>query len=511
MASDVEQGAPRGQGPPSSKPFVAIGLIALCVLGVLWWQVFDRHAARTASALESWLDLEAEIVENAARAAREWLVERTTTDDVSVRQAEQEVLALFIAPIRLGELGDAWVYNQDSVVFDGSSDFPSEYAGLSVEQVFARQKERGASHYEEIVNAVKNATTGTAWYIWLPEKGREYTAWTSVRVGADTWTIGLSTPEHEILSIFGVERTFERELIMLGLISALMIGFVVTLALKQRADAERLAILNESNARLEQAVRERTERLETMNSELKRSNEDLEQFAYATSHDLQAPLRTISNFLGLLRVRYGDRLDAEANEFIAYSEDGAKRLSRQISGLLDYSRTSTKRQAQRPVALADILADAMANLRGTIEETGAHILLPDPGPTVLVDRGQLALLMQNLIGNAIKYHHPDRSPDIRINAVPEGTRWRIDVADNGIGIPQEFHDRVFGVFQRLHGPDTFEGTGIGLALVKRIAENHGSRVTLRSDGRSGSVFSFSLAGVAEPADGPQGPSASPVP
>ncbi|MQX36646.1 PAS domain S-box protein [Roseospira navarrensis] len=250
------------------------------------------------------------------------------------------------------------------------------------------------------------------------------------------------------------------------------------------------------------AVKEDITSRKAMEDRLRRSNEDLEQFAYAASHDLQAPLRTISSFLGLLRQRYGASLDADAAEFIDYSIEGAKRLSQQVHGLLDFSRITTTPQSMTPVALDRPVSVALAHLRGPIADTGARIERPETLPTVIADADQLALVFQNLIANALKYARPDTPPEVRISVTPEGPRWRVAVADNGIGIAPEYHGRIFGVFQRLHGPAEFEGTGIGLAVCKRIVDRHGGELTVDSDGTGGSTFIFTLPGlqadVAEP-------------
>jgi len=476
----------------SDRALAGVWVLAVLAIAALWWQVFDRHSERQTSAIDSWLDLEAEIVGNASRAAFYWIEERTTNDNLTFAEAEKEVFRLFIEPIQISKQGDAWIYNRNYVIFDKSEDFPIEYAEMAPRAFFERQKANGAEHFEQVVEGIENATTGTGWYIWLPEKGREFAAWSSIRIDANTWTIGLSTPENEIMEVFGVPHSFQREIILAGFISVLLVALLVTLFLMHRADIERLSVLNESNAQLERAVAERTKQLEMINEDLKRSNQDLEQFAYSASHDLRAPLRTISGFLTLLRTRYAKNLPKEGLEFIGHAVDGITRMNQQVEGLLEFSRVSTAGHSMIPVPLAPVLSSALANLRGAIEDSGAVISVPDDLPTVMADASQLIILFQNLIGNAIKYRHPDRTPAITITVKPAGARWLVEVADNGIGILPKFQERIFGVFQRLHGPDAYEGTGIGLALAKRIAERHGGSIFVQSDGESGSVFSVTL-------------------
>ncbi len=500
---------------PSGRrwPVITTATLVLCLamvglLTALWAHVLQRDADRREAALDSWLRLEQEIVSGAARATRAWLTERIGNDSVPPTVAELEAVRLFIDPIQLGQDGDAWIYSGGHPVFDKSADFPKLYFGKTMAEIFALQKEKGAHHYDEIVRGVMEATDGTSWYVWLPEKGREFAAWTSVRVYDGTWTIGLSTPEPQILAFFRVPGTFRREVFGAALITALLLGLALVLWLQQNSDARRLSVLRLSHADLERAVAERTQQLEAINRDLTRSNEDLEQFAYAASHDLRAPLRTISSFLGLLRNRYGSALGPDATEFITYSVNGAQRLSEQINGLLDYSRVTTAGQAPTPVHLDPLLDGALENVRGLIEDTCARIERPADLPTVLADGSQITTLFQNLIGNALKYRHPERVPEIAVTVEPDGAFHRIEVSDNGIGIAPEFQGRIFGVFQRLHGPAEFEGTGIGLALCKRIVERHGGTLSVRSDGRTGSVFMFTLPAVDAAAAGgpdPAGP------
>ena len=227
------------------------------------------------------------------------------------------------------------------------------------------------------------------------------------------------------------------------------------------------------------------------NDELKRSNQELEQFAYVASHDLQEPLRMVSNYTQLLARRYKDTLDADANEFIDFAVDGAKRMQALIHDLLQLARVGTRGKEFRPVASETIVRDAITNLTGLIEETGAEIVV-DPMPTIAGDASQLVHVFQNLIGNALKFRRPDAKPVVRISARVEEHAWRFLVADNGIGIEPKYFDRIFQMFQRLHGRHQYEGTGIGLALCKKIVERHGGRIQVESQAGQGATFSFTI-------------------
>lgn len=218
-----------------SQYLFALGAIFLVLLVFIWWSVLSFRENRRNGVLKSWTAQEMEIVRGAARTAQAWLQMRVEQQGIPLEQAEQEVFSLFIEPIRLLQNGDAWIYNRDYIVFDKSSDMPDEYRGKSIAQIFELQKNAGAQHYDEVVEGVMQATEGTGWYIWLPQKGREYVAWTSIRLLNETWTIGLSTPESEILAFYGIDVQFNRELVaaVIGTLMMVVIFFLVMQTLRQ--------------------------------------------------------------------------------------------------------------------------------------------------------------------------------------------------------------------------------------------------------------------------------------
>jgi light-regulated signal transduction histidine kinase (bacteriophytochrome) len=225
--------------------------------------------------------------------------------------------------------------------------------------------------------------------------------------------------------------------------------------------------------------------------ELARSNAELERMAYVASHDLQEPLRMVASYVQLLERRYKGRLDAEADEFISFAVEGAKRMQTLIEDLLTISRVDTKARALQPVDCNDVAAMALAALRVAIEESGAQVHCGEL-PVVLGDPGQLAQLFQNLVANAIKFCR-ERPPQVDISAQREGRYWRIAVRDNGIGIAPEHGIRIFEMFQRLHAGHEYPGTGIGLAICKKIVERHGGAIAVAPWPQGGSVFTFTLA------------------
>ncbi len=233
--------------------------------------------------------------------------------------------------------------------------------------------------------------------------------------------------------------------------------------------------------------------LDAQADELRRSNAELEQFAYVASHDLQEPLRKVASFCQLLEKRYGDKLDDRGRQYIGFAVDGAKRLQVLINDLLTFSRVGRSGTVLVPVPLEMPLDAAISALGTAIEESGAVIERPEQLPQVAGDVTLLTMLWQNLLSNAVKFRAPDRAPVVRIDVTgePAGT-WRFTVTDNGIGIAPEFAEKVFVIFQRLHVRDAYPGTGIGLALCKRIIEHHGGGISVDTGYQGGTRICFTL-------------------
>jgi PAS domain S-box-containing protein len=224
--------------------------------------------------------------------------------------------------------------------------------------------------------------------------------------------------------------------------------------------------------------------------DLARSNAELERFAYVASHDLQEPLRMVTSYLQLLEGRYKDKLDGDALEFINYAVDGSNRMKSLISDLLAYSRVGTRGKEFANIDCEEVLTRVLANLQGSLEENQAKVT-HDPLPRVKADEVQLESLFQNLIGNAIKFHGK-KPPEIHVGVHKDDKNWVFSVSDNGIGIDPKYFERIFIIFQRLHNREEYPGTGIGLAISKRIVERHGGRIWIESQPEKGSTFFFTL-------------------
>ncbi|CUW40709.1 Signal transduction histidine kinase [Magnetospirillum sp. XM-1] len=273
----------------------------------------------------------------------------------------------------------------------------------------------------------------------------------------------------------GLEAARQSEVIETSLFAMAILAFAVL-----------VLVLDTRNRRLSQA--EQTSRAAA--EMLERSNADLERFAYVASHDLKTPLRVITGYAQMLDRRYRDKLDDEANEYIAFLTAGTKRMYRLITDLLHYSRINSQAKPLQPVSAARAADIAAGNLKAVIEESGATVSIA-PLPTIEADESQLSSLFQNLLGNALKYRHPERPPVIHIEAVRlSNSIWRFAVKDNGIGIEPEHFERIFVIFQRLHADSAYEGTGIGLALCQRIVTRLGGRIWVESKPGEGSTFYF---------------------
>ncbi|MFI6996929.1 CHASE3 domain-containing protein [Nocardia sp. NPDC050175] len=258
----------------------------------------------------------------------------------------------------------------------------------------------------------------------------------------------------------------------------------------------------ESSRVQETVLAAQTVELDTQTAELRRSNAELEQFAYVASHDLQEPLRKVAAFCQLLEKRYAPQLDERAVQYIDYAVDGAKRMQVLINDLLTFSRVGRVIDGNVPIELDQTLDKAMANLSVAAEDTDLRLARPDELPEITGDPTLLTMLWQNLIGNAIKFRAPDRSPVVQIACVADGDTdgWLFSVSDNGIGIAPEFAEKVFVIFQRLHSREEYTGTGIGLALCKKIVEHHGGRIWLDTEYTDGTRFWFTLNSPVLPVD-----------
>ncbi|MCA1993007.1 MAG: CHASE3 domain-containing protein [Coleofasciculus sp. S288] len=278
----------------------------------------------------------------------------------------------------------------------------------------------------------------------------------------------------------------------IGIVLNLFAFYLVYHAIRQetieRKQAE--ASFKQLNDELEARVQERTAELKEANANLLRSNRELEQFAYVASHDLQEPLRAVNSYAQLITRKYQGNLDAKADKYLGYITEGATRMQQLINDLLAFSRVGTRGKPLESTDCETVLRQVLDNLKIAIAENHA-LVTHDPLPTVIGDEIQLIQLLQNLIGNAIKFRR-EEPPQVHISAKQRDNEWVFSVRDNGIGIESEYFERIFTIFQRLHSKSEYPGTGIGLAVCKKIVERHGGRIWVESTSGVGTIFYFTL-------------------
>ncbi|MFK7926434.1 MAG: ATP-binding protein [Bacteroidia bacterium] len=279
------------------------------------------------------------------------------------------------------------------------------------------------------------------------------------------------------------------EIITFGLIVISTIGLFVILGSYREMLKNQNNIIKSYQKSLEDVVHERTERLEESLKELKQSNQDLEEFAYAASHDLQEPLRMIRNFSQLIERKLGSQFDDDTRTYMHFIQDSVLRMSELIKGLLDFSRVGRKEVQLIPTNIQSLIQDKLQDFRQLIEEKNARIEFSPLPEHMVCEPQQLSLLFTNLIHNGLKFNESE-IPIIKISAVEEKNHWRFEVADNGIGIQQDYQKQVFEIFRRLHLRDKYDGTGIGLALCRKIAERHGGEIWMSSEPEHGTSMFF---------------------
>ena len=241
----------------------------------------------------------------------------------------------------------------------------------------------------------------------------------------------------------------------------------------------------------EEKLKELNRTLKQQAKELAASNAELEQFAFVASHDLQEPLRMVTSFLSQLEKKYADDLDEKAKKYIWFATDGAKRMRQIILDLLNYSRIGRREIDKKAVDLNDVMDAVVLDYRKAIEEKKA-VVEWDSLPVISADQPSVMSLLSNLISNALKYHSEDTHPEIMVRARETEDEWTVSVSDNGIGINPEYSEKIFNIFQRLHSNDEYSGTGIGLAVCRKIVENHGGTIWMESEEGQGSTFYFTI-------------------
>ncbi len=442
--------------------------------------IYNNYQKQYKTIINSYLELEAAIIKEAARASSLWFHKRISEKNATIGEIEQEIFNEFIDPIQLLENGDAWIYNKDYVIFDQSSDFPEKYRGKSIREIFDIQKKSGARHYDDLIHGIENATEGSGWYVWLPEKGKEWAAWTSFKFYDQTWTLGLSTPENEILEKYDIWSFLTRQITYSGFIVLILFLFLLFILKYQRKQAKLIHEINDVNRTLK-------------NIDSMKNN-----FIANISHDFRTPLTIIFNLAELnLNGQYELSPDIKEDLEVIY-KTSYKFLSK-INTLLDLTKLKTSGLDLKigEISLRDFISSIAAYYRSALKHTGiileADIPAEDSGP-YYTDFEKLEDIINNLISNAVKFVGSENGK-IKIELKEETGSAEIRIIDNGIGIEKEMLDIIFNRF--IQSDNSYEinykGSGIGLSYSKQLAELLGGSIKAESDGvNRGAVFTLSL-------------------
>ncbi|WP_231384200.1 ATP-binding protein [Cellulomonas sp. URHD0024] len=434
--------------------------------------------------------------------------ERSTSDDLSYRTLAEEAAAngsdqaVVAAAQAVAEAGQKW--NEQfaaPVIAQVRAGGPAEVAPAQVEEgrILFDQARQAATAYADLLKERRAGTLAELQrWTWVAGATVGLLVLAAVALGIALWV----TLRRWILEPLDDLASDARAVSSGDLGHAVEVtgpGEITDLA----ADVERMRValvaqvqvLESSRAEIESAHARLTEQAE----ELRRSNRDLEQFAYVASHDLQEPLRKVASFTQLLQKRYGEQLDERADQYIEFAVDGAKRMQQLIQDLLGFSRVGRLGVEMSDVDLGDALKRALEHLDESVTESGA-VVTHDPLPVVRGEAPLLVQLLQNLVGNSLKFRAPERPPRVHIGARRVGDYWELECRDNGIGIDDQYAERVFVIFQRLHPKDVYAGTGIGLALCKRIVEFHGGQIGIDTSGTEGTCIRWTLPAAPEPTE-----------
>jgi signal transduction histidine kinase len=497
---------------------VMAGLLAL-VTGLLWWGIFEHYERRKDIAIDSWQALQMQLVEKAARTVEAWMRVRTREQRIPEAEAKKEAVSQFIAPLQLLDQGTPWVYNDQEVVHMGREGFPAAYGEISIEEAFARQAQKGARHYEAVVQGVTEAVPGTGWYVWDPERGPEYASWTSAEVAGDIWVIGLSMPESVILGRAGLPLDFRRDLVGVTVITALTFTVLLLLTrnvtVLERTVRERTQDLTEANEALNMELMER-QRAEAAAREAEKAaemaNAAKSEFIANVSHELRTPLNGI---LGYTQILQRDQaLDEKQQKAVNIIHRSGEHLLMVINDILDLSKIELRKMDLhlRDFSLVRLLESISELIQVQVENKGLALdtdFDPDLPEVVRGDEVRLRQILLNLLGNAVKYTEEGR---IGFGARARAARGNghkqaeicFEVKDTGIGIPPEKLKMLFKPFKQADNrKDTVEGTGLGLAISSRLVRMMESWLHVESDVGEGTRFWFTIrlpvVGVADPA------------
>jgi signal transduction histidine kinase len=476
---------------------IFIALLFIMVDLACWISIDIYYKARAKEILNNWSNMEMIIVKEASRASAEWLHEKISIDKMNPSLVEKEVFTKFIKPIQLLENGDAWIYNRRHIIYDNSDDLPEEYIGRSIRDIFKMQSQNGASHYDSVVRGVEESTEGKDWYVWLPEKGREFSAWTSLKNGLETWTIGLSTPENEILENADFYTNKNIEYLGLTFITILLFILFLFIWFSKLSDFHQNTFLqNTNNYQLEliQEIQEKSTEINQKNIELVKASRAKNEFLANMSHELRTPLNAIIGLSEVLREDPRQNMNPEQNQKLQHIYESGKHLLSLINDILDLAKTESGKIYVdcNKVAVQSLCTACIRFVEPLASKKNIDVSLTIDPEIIYCwgDELRLKQILVNLLGNAIKFTPEKNSIGLIVSKELTQDTILFEVWDTGIGIDPEKMKQIFQPFIQLDSKLSrlYGGSGLGLTLAFRLVELHGGSISLAPKESGGCSF-----------------------
>ena len=421
--------------------------------------------------------MEGTIISEAARLSKLWFHKRVAIDNEPIYKVEQEIFSEFIDPISLLKNGDAWIYNKNYVIFDKSSDFPDEYRGKSMREIFDMQKKLGAYHYEEMTEGVENATEGKGWYVWLPEKGKEWVAWTSFEFNDQTWTLGLSTPEEEILDYAGFSSILTRQILYSTVLMCLLTGMFVIIIRSQRRQQKLL------------------EQVSNVNKVLTNLDKSKNNFIANISHDFRNPLTIIFNLAELNLGKEKKTRQEMEEDFYAIYKTSSKFLAK-INTLLDLSKLETSKLKLRitKVNLSSLITKIFSYHKSVLKynDVSLSTSLPENNYGYFyTDSEKLELIINHLISNAVNFSYSEKK-NIAIELKETISFAEIRIINYNSVLEKEYFEFMRNKYKQGSKSGQWSDLGLTYIYILQIAELIGGNLNAKSEGKQGFIFTVTI-------------------
>lgn len=468
------------------------------VIDLACWISFDAfHRARSKQILDNWTNMEMIIVKEAARSSSAWLHEKVVIEKKDQQQVEKEIFRNYIKPIKLLKNGDAFIYNRHHIIFDESDDLPEEYIGRSIRDIFRMQTQNGAEHYEYLVSGVEEGTEGKDWYIWLPEKGKEYAAWTSIKIGEETWTIGLSTPENEILENAGFFEAKKVEYMGLMMVTGLLVILFLMIGYSKLNDHQQ-NIFQKSmiryQAELIQEIEAKSSELNQKNIQLLKASRAKDEFLANMSHELRTPLNAVIGLSETLRENHPQNLIQEQKQKLQYIYESGRHLLSLINDILDLTKTESGKiyLEKSKISIRSICASTMHLIEPLANKKELELSL-NIHPEINFcwgDELRLKQILLNLLGNAVKFTPEKKSIGLIVTKEKTQDCIQFEIWDTGIGIESDKVKYIFQPFIQLDSKLSrlYGGSGLGLTLAFRLIQLHNGSIAVSSNEAGGCRF-----------------------